>query len=79
MLMVLMVIWYFGIFQVEDLVESTWVHHFVVVQLFNFDYGHHQSHFCFVESNFGLESLFIVHVESPVVCSPLLFHTWCTH
>ena len=33
MLMVLMVIWYFGIFQVEDLVESTWVHHFVVVQL----------------------------------------------
>ena len=31
--MVLMVIWYFGIFQVEDLDQSTWVHHFAAVQL----------------------------------------------
>ena len=33
----------------------------------------HQSYFCFFESNFGLESLFIVHVESSVSCSPLVF------
>ena len=37
----------------------------------------HQSYFffffCFVESRFGLESLFIVHVESSVSCSPLVF------
>ena len=31
MLMILMVIWYFGIFQVEDLVQLTWVHHFAMV------------------------------------------------
>ena len=31
--MVLTVIWYFEISQVEDLVQSTWVHHFAVVQL----------------------------------------------
>ena len=31
MLMILMVIWYFGIFRVEDLVKSTWVHHFATV------------------------------------------------
>ena len=30
-LMVLMVIWYFRIFRVEDLVQLTWVHHFAVV------------------------------------------------
>ena len=31
MLMILMVIWYFGIFRVEDLVQSTRVHHVVAV------------------------------------------------
>ena len=31
MLMILMVIWYFGIFWVEDLVQLTWVHHFAAV------------------------------------------------
>ena len=31
--MVLMVVWYFEISQVEDIVQSTWVHHFAVVQL----------------------------------------------
>nr|CAN63814.1 hypothetical protein VITISV_011137 [Vitis vinifera] len=33
MLMVLTVVWYFEISRVEDLVQSTWVHHFAVVQL----------------------------------------------
>ena len=33
MLMVLTVVWYFDISWVEDLVKSTWVYHFVVVQL----------------------------------------------
>ena len=28
---------------------------------------------------FGSELLFIVHVESLVVCNPLSLHTWCTH
>ena len=28
---------------------------------------------------FGSESLFVVHVESLVFCSPLSLHTWCTH
>ena len=31
MLMILMVIWYFGIFRVDDLVQLTWVHHFVAI------------------------------------------------
>ena len=57
--------------------------------ILNFDYSHHQSHFHFVESSFwfiqvvffffesgfGLGSFFIVHVESPVICSPFSFHT----
>ena len=89
--MVLIVIWYFRIFQVEDLVQLTWVHHFPAVQLrslfvlimvvikviFSFCWVQflvHQSHFCLVEFGFDLESWFLVHVESPVVCSPLSLH-----
>ena len=88
--MVLMVIWYFEIFRVEDLVQLTWVPHFIVVQLralfilimtiikvisslSSLVFLIHHSYFCFVESGFGLESLFIVHVESSVDCSPLFF------
>ncbi|KAL6329671.1 hypothetical protein AAG906_026407 [Vitis piasezkii] len=47
-------IWYFGIFQVEDLVQSTWIHHYAAVHFrahFHPDYGHHQSRFRFVESS----------------------------
>ena len=71
------------------MVQLIWVHHFVVVQLkalfvlimvvirvisiLSSLILVHQSYFCFFESNFGLESLFIVHVESTVICSPLFF------
>ena len=67
MLIILMVIWYFGIFRVEDLVQSTWVHHFAVVYLralfilimviirvisiLSSQFLVHQSYFCFVESS----------------------------
>ena len=55
MLMILMVAWYFEIFQVEDLVRSTWIHHFAAVHFrapFHSDYGRHQSLFRLVESYF---------------------------
>ena len=90
MLMVLTVVWYFEISQVEDLVQSTWVHHFAVVQLrvllilimvvirvisvlLSPDFSSPWFFlFCWVQ--FSSELLFIVHIESSVVCSPLSLH-----
>ena len=95
MLMVLMVAWYFGTSRVEGLDQSTWVHHLVVVQLRALfilitviirvisillsPIFSTSELFLFCWVYIGSESLFIIHVESLVVCSPFSFRTWCTH
>ncbi|RVW73224.1 hypothetical protein CK203_059179 [Vitis vinifera] len=52
---------------VEDLDQSTWVHHFAAVQLITL--------FILIMVVIRVVSILLIHVESLVVCSPLSFHT----
>ena len=78
MLMVLLAYGISGFSRVEDLDQSTWVHHLVAVRFgaFSFWFGYHQSHFHFVEFSFQFVRVVFV-LLSPVFGLGSLFLVSC--